>query len=76
MQFAEADKVVFLCCWKGSPQCEEGQDLPSGAAEEHNSLWPCHEGAPLQTCREEQTVIVELPPSSTLILQVLDFPLG
>lgn len=29
-----------------------GEDLPSGAVEEHNSLWPCHEGAPLQTCRQ------------------------
>lgn len=30
-----------------------GKDLPSGTAEEHNSLCPCHEGAPLQTCRQE-----------------------
>lgn len=29
-------------------------DSPSGAAEEHNSLWPCHEGAHLQTCTEEE----------------------
>lgn len=30
------------------------KDSPSGAAEEHNSLWPCHEGAHLQTCKEEE----------------------
>lgn len=31
-----------------------GEDLPSEAAEVHNNLWPCHEGAPLQTCRQEE----------------------
>lgn len=31
-----------------------GENLPSGVAEEHNSLWPCHEGAHLQTCRQEE----------------------
>lgn len=30
------------------------KDSPSGAAVEHNSLWPCHEGAHLQTCREDE----------------------
>lgn len=31
----------------------ESENLPSGAAEEHNSLWPCHEGVHLHTCRQE-----------------------
>lgn len=32
---------------------EEVEDLPSGAVEEHNILWPCHEGAHFQTYTEE-----------------------
>ena len=42
-----------------------GEDLPSGAAEEHNSLWPCHEGAPLQACRqgEREDLIIPLEQS-------------
>lgn len=46
-----------FCCWACQVNDAVGREyLPSGAAEEHNSLWPCHEGAPLQTCRQEEKV--------------------
>lgn len=44
--------ILWVAC-KGN-EVRGVKDLPSGAVEEHNSLWPCHEGAPLQTCRQEE----------------------
>lgn len=52
-------RVLHLdfCWWESQVNDAVGREyLPSGAAEEHNSLWPCHEGAPLQTCRQEEKV--------------------
>lgn len=61
-----AEPFIGGGCWKkvGSPhplpsinanlnEAWGGENLPSGAVEEHNSLWPCHEGAHLHTCRQE-----------------------
>lgn len=57
---------------RGNPQkhrhmVPEKVNLPSGGVEEHNSLWPCHEGAHFQTYTEEKGISYSLCTQFTLI---------
>lgn len=47
-------EIPAAAAHKATDEWINEKDSPSGAAEEHNSLWPCHGGAHLQTCTEEE----------------------